>query len=257
VSTAAPPPGYVRSLHHSVELVARDWATEALGRALTLHGSLYAWAGAQPERTALKGRGVTWATVLAAGPDAQPTTPVVVRHSRHGGMFAGLTSDVFLLPTRAPYELATAVRLQASGVPTPEIVAYAVHRVAGLCARADVMTRRLPDGRDFPDAWRANASPAARNSVIDAVATLLRALSTVGALHPDLNVKNVYVAGEGATAVAYVLDVDRIDFAPGPQVSARNFARLARSVRKWNAQQALGVGDDALVRLASLAWVDA
>ncbi len=257
MSRAALPTGYVRRAQVSTTLAARDWAVDTLTRLLGEHGSLFHWAEAQPSREALQGRGVAWAVTLPAGAGSQASTPVVVRHTRHGGMFAAVTGDLFLAPTRAPRELATSARLQAAGVPTPEVIAYTVHRVAGVLGRSDVMTRRLPEGRDFPAAWRADASSDARNALIDAVAALLRALSAAGAQHPDLNVKNVYLAGAGATATAYVLDVDRVSFDANPQLAARNFARFARSARKWNELHALGVGDDALVRLASQAWVDA
>lgn len=256
MSTPALPPGYTRSRHASVQLVAREWASETLLQALSAHGSLYQWAASEIQRDELHGRGIAWATSLPAGAGTQRVTPVVVRHTRHGGAFAALTGDLFPLPTRAPRELQNAARLAAAGVPTPEVVAYTIHPVARLLARSDVMTRRLPEGRDFPDAWRAATAPADQDAMIDAVAVLLRALSDAGALHADLNVKNVYIAGAGASATAYVLDVDRVSFAHTPQVSARNFARFARSVHKWNAQRALGVGDEALVRLASRAWVE-
>ncbi|MDQ8154072.1 MAG: lipopolysaccharide kinase InaA family protein [Gemmatimonadota bacterium] len=254
MSGTALPPGYVRSAAGAVEFVARDWAHEPLRQALGAHGSLYQWAEAQADREPLQGRGVAWATTLGVGATSGSTgTAVVVRHTRHGGLFAGLTGDLFPRPTRAPRELATAVRLANSGVPTPEVIAYAVHPVAGVLARSDVMTRRLPAGRDFPAAWRA-AAPDARTPLLEAVAVLLRALSGAGAHHPDLNVKNVYVAGDGAAITAYVLDVDRVEFADAPRAAARNVARFARSARKWNERHALGVPDDALMRLATLAW---
>ncbi len=237
-------------------VVAREWAATALSQALRAHGSLFAWAAAQPTRHELRGRGVAWATRLPAGAESQASTAVVVRHTRHGGLFAAVTGDLFPRPTRAPRELATAVRLAACGVPTPEVIAYAVHPVAGILARSDLMTRRLPDGCDLPEAWRAATSSAARHAVIDAVAVLLRALSDCGAQHADLNVKNVYIAGEGAAATAYVLDVDRVRFVKDTHVAARNLARFARSARKWNAERGLDLGDDALMRLATRSWVD-
>ncbi|MBW7933750.1 MAG: phosphotransferase [Gemmatimonadaceae bacterium] len=251
------PPGYVRSAHDGIELVSRAWAADALAFALVAHGSLYRWAEAQPEREALRGRGTAWAAVLPAGTDRDLRTAVVVRHSYHGGLFARVTGDLFVRPTRAPRELAAAARLTAAGVPTPEVVAYVIHPVAGLLARSDVMTRRLPPGRDFPDAWAADPSPLQRGAIIEAVAALLRALSRAGAHHPDLNVKNVYVAVDGDVVTAYVLDIDRVRFTDSEEAAASNFARFARSVRKWDAERSLGVGDDALVRLAALAWVEA
>lgn len=254
MSTTALPSGYSRATLGAVEVVSREWAAPAVQLALRAHGSLFAWAAAQPMRHELRGRGVAWATALDAGADAQGSTEVVVRHSQHGGLFAALTGDLFPRPTRAPRELATAVLLAARGVPTPEVVAYTIHPVAGVLARSDMMTRRLPDGADLPDAWRAARSGAARDAVVDAVAVLLRALSAGGAQHADLNVKNVYIAGEGASSTAYVLDVDRVRFVPNAQVAARNLARFARSARKWNAERGLDFGDDALVRLATRSW---
>lgn len=256
MNVTALPPGYSSSRHGPVTLVARAWASAALRQALLVHGSLFRWAEAQPVRDELRGRGVAWATSLPAGPGSATDTAVVVRHTRHGGAFAALTGDIFLLPTRAPRELAAAVRLAAGGVATPEIIGYAVHPVAGVLARSDMMTRRLPHGHDLPDAWRAERSPAARDAMIDAVATLLRSLSALGAQHADLNVKNVFIAVEGAATTAYVLDVDRVRFVADGQVAARNLARFARSARKWNAERGLDLGDDALVRLATRAWVD-
>ncbi len=214
------------------------------------------WAEAQHDREPLQGRGVAWAATLSANAIAGSDTAVVVRHSRHGGLLAPVRGDLFLRPTRAPRELATSVRLTAGGVATPEVIAYAVHPIGGLFARSDVMTRRLPAGRDFPEAWRTDASSAARGAMLEAVAVLLRALSALDAHHPDLNVKNIYVAGTGITVTAYVLDVDRVRFTGDGQAAARNFARLARSVRKWDLKQGLGFGDESLVRLAALAWVE-
>ena len=237
-------------------LVARTWAFDTLVRSLAAHGSLTRWAETQRDRVALQGRAVVWATTLAASDDGTLLTPVVVRHSRHGGLFAGMTGDLFTRPTRAPRELANAVRLAAGGVATPEIIAYAVHTVGGLLARCDVMTRLLPAGRDFPAAWLTASSPAHRGAIIEAVAKLLRSLSALGAHHPDLNVKNIYIAGDGLAVTAFVLDVDRVRFTKDAQAAARNFARFARSARTWDAERSLGVGDDALVRLAALAWGD-
>ena len=249
------PDGYERRAVRGVEVVALHWAIDALAGAVEKHGSLYRWAQAQPVLAAFRGRGVAWATELRAGVGAAAVTPVVVRHSRHGGALQRLTGDLFLLPTRAPRELAMSVTLAERGVMTPELVGYAVSPAFGLFARADVMTRRLPEGRDFPDAWTAGQSPKTRTAIIDAVAALMRALAKANAHHPDFNVKNVYIAGQGTACLAYVLDVDvmRLD-APG-DVAALNFARFARSVRKWNDLHSLGVDDDALVRLASQAWV--
>jgi hypothetical protein len=170
--------------------------------------TLHTWAAEQPGARPLRGRGAAYAVTLGG-------EPVVVRHSRHGGLLAPITGDLFLAPTRAPYELDMSLRLRAAGVPTPEVVAYATYDINVFLQRADVVTREI--------IGREPSSPAEADG-------LLGALARAGAVHPDLNMRNVLV---GETTV-YVLDVDRVYFlAPSdPRVDQRNRARLTRSARK-------------------------
>ena len=56
-------------------------------------GTIYAHAESHPSRRSLAGRGPAYAIPL--GPER-----AVVRHVRHGGLLASLTSDLFLAPTR-------------------------------------------------------------------------------------------------------------------------------------------------------------
>lgn len=189
--------------------------------------TLHEWAARQPGARAMQGRATAWAAALANG------TEVVVRHSRHGGLLAPLTGDLFRWPTRAPAELAAALRLAAAGVRTPEVLAYAVYPALGPFMRADVMTR-LMRGLALPEAWRAAVTDEARAALVDALAGLLESLRAAGARHPDLNARNVLVlAAEGATTAA-VLDVDRVRFAPPGSADAarRNVGRLLRSMSK-------------------------
>jgi len=193
-------------------------------------GSLHGWAASQPLARAMQGRTTAWATALPGGVE------VVVRHSRHGGILAPITGDRFLAPTRAPAELAAALRLADAGVPTPEVLAYAVYPALGPLARADVATGLLR-GLVLPEAWRAAAGEDARSPLVEALATLLAALRRAGAHHPDLNVRNVLVLDAASGPVAAVLDVDRMVFGAagdaGP--AARNLRRLIRSVAKERA----------------------
>ena len=180
----------------------------AVDAVLATGTTLHAWAATTRQARPLRGRGTAYATVLAE-------VPVVVRHSRHGGLLAPVTRDLFLAPTRAPHELAVSLRLRAAGVPTPEVVAYATHIVVPGLERADVVTREI-EGHELESALDAEG--------------LLWAMSRAGAVHPDLNMRNVLVDG----TTAYVLDVDRIYFLPpgDPRVTDRNRARLMRSARK-------------------------
>ena len=168
----------------------------------------------------MQGRAIAWATTLPTGDE------VVVRHSRHGGMLAPVTGDLFFAPTRAPGELAAALRLAAVGVTTPELLGYAVYPVFGPLVRADVATRLL-HGTPLPQAWRAAANEDARGVLVEAIAQLLKSLRDAGATHPDLNVRNVLMTDGG---VAAVLDVDRVSF--GAAAAGVNVERLLRSMAK-------------------------
>ncbi|OGU11144.1 MAG: hypothetical protein A2075_19775 [Geobacteraceae bacterium GWC2_58_44] len=242
--------GYLQFTVAGSQVVARDWAAEALREALT-EGTLHAWAAAQAGRDVMQGRGACYGVTLRSGSAGDPAVPVVVRRNRHGGLLRYLTGEQFLAPTRAPLELSNSVRLAAAGIPTPEVIAYALYPTFGKLVRCDVMTRRLPGGSDLPEAWGA-ADATLREAMLHAVAALLRALAASGAWHPDLNLKNIYLSNSTAPT-AYLLDVDRVLFCPGEEVATRNFERLARSARKWRERWGLEFGEDALARLAALA----
>src|ERR1035437_2222596 len=140
--------GYVHRDVKGCQIVALDWAVSAVALALN-SGTLHEWASRQLVREEMRGRGAIYSVDLPT----IPATPVVVRRNRHGGLLHGLTGEYFITPTRAPLELATSLRLAAAGIPTPEVVAYAIYPAAGIFARSDVMTRRLPEGDDFPAFW--------------------------------------------------------------------------------------------------------
>ena len=239
--------GFVSLEIKGFRIVTRDWATSVVARTLA-GGTLHEWAAGQSVREEMRGRGVVYAVDLPT----TPATPVVVRRNRHGGLLHGLTGEYFFAPTRAPLELATSLRLAAAGIPTPEVIAYAVYPAAGLFARSDVMTRRLPEGDDVPAAWK-SASNAERDLMLVAVARLLSALASAGAWHADLNLKNIYIAGTGPELTAYLLDVDRVTFPGSSDIAGRNFTRLVRSARKWRSRWGLDFDEDSLTRLAVLA----
>jgi len=237
--------GYVHLDVAGCSAVARDWAAAAVVDALR-YGTLHEWAAGQPVREEMRGRGIIYCVDLPT----DPATPVVVRRNRHGGLLGELTGEYFLAPTRAPLELATSLRLAAAGIPTPEVIAYALYPVAGVCARSDVMTRRLPAGDDAPAVWK-NGDKQNRTAILMAMGRLLTVLANAGAWHADLNLKNIYIAGSGADLTAYLLDVDRVTFPPGGNVAERNFSRLARSVRKWRTRWGLDFDEEAVARLAA------
>lgn len=236
--------------------LCRADCAEALGTALGT-STLFAWAAARPERRTLHGRGVAYAVTMPGVGD------LVMRHSRHGGLLAPLTRDLFLPPTRAPLELAASLRLRAAGVPTPELVAWLTYDAGPLFRRADVATRLVTGGRDLADVLCAPARDEGPTAPwLVATGALLAALARAGARHPDLNIKNVLLAHDGATRqrpTAYVLDVDVVQFraaATVRDVAAANWARFARSLRKWQTRHALHVRADEIDALRAAALVD-
>ena len=188
----------------------------------------------------MKGRDTAWGTWLPNGPE------VVVRHSRHGGLLAPLTRDLFLAPTRAPRELEVALRLRDAGVRTPDVLAYAVYSAAGPLCRADVVTARV-HGVALPAAWASAVDSRQRHAIADAVGALLGSLRDAGAHHPDLNARNVLVAPTGDELIAWVLDVDRVQFRrSSSDAAARNASRLAHSLAQLR--------DEGTIDLDTAAW---
>ena len=244
------PAGYVRLAAPSGRAVGLAELATPLTAALQV-GSFYEFAARHPDARALAGRGIAYAVSLP-----RDAARVVVRHSRHGGLFAPLTGDRFVHPTRAPRELDIALRLTQNRVPTPEVVAFAVYEVGGPIRRADVVTREGPDAIDLAAALGSDPSDDDRRALLAAGARLLAALTNAGARDPDLNVKNILVRrAPNGTVEAMVLDVDRVWFdKPGaPHVTERNLARLARSARKWRRKGALSLADTDMGWLAATA----
>jgi hypothetical protein len=226
VSEPSAPPGYESFLVGRAQVVAHGALAGAV-RSVMTGATLHDWASRQPGARAMQGRATAWATTFPNGVE------VVVRHSQHGGLLAPFTGDRFLAPTRAPHELAAALRLAHAGVPTPEVLAYAVYPAIGPFARADVATRLLR-GLALPEAWAATTTDDARSALVDALAALLGALRQAGAHHPDLNVRNVLILDGVSGPTAAVLDVDRVGFGAQGDVAIaqKNLERLLRSMRK-------------------------
>ncbi|MEO6525283.1 MAG: lipopolysaccharide kinase InaA family protein [Gemmatimonadaceae bacterium] len=228
MSAAALPAGFVRVTAGGSAAVVLE-SLEADARVLLADGSLYEAAARYLAARPLSGRGVAYAIALPVS-----GAKVVVRHNRHGGLFAPLTRDLFLPPTRAPRELTIAQQLRALGVATPEVVMYGITPAMLVFQRADVVTRELENGRDLAAFMGMDESSDARAAAWEATRRLVRTMNAAGVRHHDLNVKNVLLAPEAGLS-AYLLDVDRVTLGtPGSADVVRgNTARLLRSARKW------------------------
>ena len=242
--SAAPPDGYVALTVGAVHAVAAETYADAVVSALgSRAGTLHDYARSHFESRALAGRGIAFSAPLP-GMD----TRVVVRHNRHGGLLAPLTRDLFRPPTRAPFELQVSLRLQQAGVPTPELVAYALYPAPLGMQRADVVTREIVSSFDL-SAVLTRPAAYSRAEAWDALGELMRRLTAAGARHRDLNVKNVLFRARGTTFDAFVLDVDRITFET-KSVAEANLARLSRSARKWRDRHGATLDESELAALA-------
>jgi hypothetical protein len=225
----ATPAGYVRVTAGRCSVVVREeLASDA--KALLAEGTLYEAAARDLGARTLQGRGTSYAIALPVS-----GTRAVVRRNRHGGLFAPITRDLFLAPTRAPYELEVALRLMKLGVRTPRVLMYGVESRHGIFQRAEVVTEEIGNSRDLATYMHAGEDEGARERAWSATRALVRALNAAGARHHDLNVKNILIAPGTKGLVAWVLDVDRVEFGKPDEASVRegNAARLLRSARKW------------------------
>src|SRR6266576_671780 len=131
---------------------------------------LYEYAARQPDAVPLVGRAPVFAVNLPGG-----CGRVVVRHNMRGGWMAKVSKDLFVLPTRGYRELLASLRLRASGVSTPEVVAYVSYPKNLMLRRSDVATREIPNGHDLSVALAKVTDHDHRIMVLDAIVKLLQA----------------------------------------------------------------------------------
>jgi hypothetical protein len=238
------PPGYVPLTFRRARAVVAEQQADRI-RDILETDTLHDWASRHPEARELSGRGIVYAVPL---PKKGPR--VVIRHNRHGGVLAGMTGDRYPVPTRAPRELATALRLAEAGIPTPAIVAYAVYPAGPLLQRSDVASSEIHGGQDLA-AFLARSSTSEREEGWRATLELLDRLAAAGVRHQDLNLKNILLQRSDDGLRAYLLDVDRVTFRQplDPEVREKNFRRLERSLLKWRDERGLAVTESDLAIL--------
>ncbi|MEO7521290.1 MAG: lipopolysaccharide kinase InaA family protein, partial [Gemmatimonas sp.] len=164
--------GYVRVITPAYELVALKVLLASAQLVLSRHHSLYEWAAAQRQTHSLQGRAPVYVGTLPHG-DAE----LAVRHVWHGGLFAPLTKDRFRVPTRAAVELRNSLRLRECGIPTSEIVGYALYPAGPGLRRIDVATRFIPCAVDLGSVLVNAASGLPLSNALRAVDSLLAALA--------------------------------------------------------------------------------
>ena len=230
------PAGYEQREVGTTTLVARSDALPTLQDALQAGGTLYDWARMAPEVQTLRGRGVTY-VVSAAG------RLWVVRHAFRGGAVARFLGDRYLHKgePRPFAELRVSDALRAHRISTPAVFGFALYP-AGPFYRADVVTEYVSDSVDLatvvlsPDRRDAESRIAAWR----AAGMLLRRAWDAGLVHPDLNLRNLLIAGPSHSPRAWLVDLDKARMSgvlsAGARVAMRR--RVNRSRAKLEAEYA-------------------
>jgi 3-deoxy-D-manno-octulosonic acid kinase len=160
--------------------------------------------------------------------------PAVLRQYLRGGWPARFSRDRYLFRgferSRPLAEFRMLVTLSDLGLPVPTPLA-AMCRRQGLFYRGWLLMERimqaqaladvLLESADDPDLWRRTGAVIAR-------------FHRAGAIHADLNARNILVAGDGAI---HLVDFDRARFKASEAASSANLRRLKRSLEKlWPAE---------------------
>jgi 3-deoxy-D-manno-octulosonic acid kinase len=241
---ARSPPGYSHVPAVGAQVIALETARDSIARIIAVSGTIHGHAAASASAKPLRGRGVSWAFEV----DGERW---VVRHFRRGGAMARLLEDRYLRvgASRPARELQASQTLRARGVDTPEVIAYAIYPV-GIYYRADIVTRWIADSEDLasvtfgPDA----RSAVGRAAAWAAAGLLLHSAFEHGAHHPDLNLRNILVAGDQAQPTAWLIDLDRcrVHTRVTPAARRNMLERFHRSRRKLERRFRRPVGAAAL-----------
>jgi 3-deoxy-D-manno-octulosonic acid kinase len=155
---------------------------------------------------------------------------LVLRHYWRGGMIARVSPDVYVRAglgrTRPVAEYRLLLALRERGLPVPEPVAARVQQPGRLSYRGDLITRRIPQALSFADRLRARVD----HGLWAALGRTLARFHRAGALHADLNVRNILVDDAGAI---WLIDWDRGRLGyTGKRGRRRNLERLRRSLAR-------------------------
>lgn len=166
---------------------------------------------------------------------------LVVRHYYHGGIFRGLTGDLFPGVGRFLNELFLLEAARRGGVAVPEPAGVLIEPAGLSLYRADLVTVYLSGSIDLLSYCRELYSsaevryPAGMTGIVAAAGRQVARLHRTGILHGDLQLKNILVLPSRTPPGVLLLDFDRARKSPVTEASRRsNLRRLYRSFLKMN-----------------------
>lgn len=161
----------------------------------------------------------------------------VIRRYRRGGLLRHLNPDRYFLGNRALAEVRLTEAARAAGVRVPLVIA-AVERPLAAGYAAWLVTCWIDGARELAGALL-EASSETRRALLQEAGKQIGRMHAAGVAHPDLNLRNILVAGDEAGAYElYLIDFDRGKLFSGSVPDRRRRAdlqRLARSARKLKA----------------------
>jgi 3-deoxy-D-manno-octulosonic acid kinase len=162
---------------------------------------------------------------------------MVIRQYSHGGLFQGLTRDLYLSGSRPFRELLLTEEIRSAGISTVQPIGAILWSIFPFFYKAWFLSLEIPDARDLPRyllKMGLHPSPEdliEKRKMIRSVGLLVRQFHQAGFFHRDLQLKNILVAGTRS----FLIDFDRSYQKKALTLRERidNLLRLNRSVEKW------------------------
>lgn len=228
---------------------AVGWVRFVLDGGRTLHEA----AAAQPDASRLEGRRPLFVIPAKVNRRAEPEPERwVVRHYARGGvLLPPVLGDRYLRTgsIRPFQELEASEQARARGIPTPRVVAAAVH-TSGPFYRADLVTVFVPGSTDlvaalFDTTRKGIGGAVERMDALRAAGALIRQLASRGLRHRDLHAGNILLQWRGAAPSYLLVDLDRCQVLPEGVETSREpmYRRLRRSLRKWERRSGLRISE--------------
>ena len=181
------------------------------------------WKMDQQAQSQSKGRGIVYFVKIQ-------DEPCVLRHYNRGGFVSRLVEDQYLWMgeryTRSFKEWHLLNYMVAKQLPVPVPVAARYVRY-GICYKADIITREIPDIESLSDKLLGNSMT---EELWKKIGECIAKFHDQGVFHMDLNAENIQI---DQNHQVFLLDFDKSKVSePSRRLSDANLMRLKRSIAK-------------------------